>query len=143
MDEKMKAAFDAWGVERSKKIATLGVPTPYEYAEWTLDYLRSQQEPVAAEGYDMIDRFLRNNLHDEDYAEYSAALDACYAHPIPSAPAVPEGWKLVPVEPTKAMVDAACEKHGYPCGDRYIYAKGYRSMLAAAPSPEKKENPHD
>jgi len=26
--------------------------------------------------YDMIDRFLRNNLDDADYAEYSAALDA-------------------------------------------------------------------
>ena len=26
--------------------------------------------------YDMIDRYLRNNLHDDDYAEYSAALDA-------------------------------------------------------------------
>lgn len=25
--------------------------------------------------YDMIDRFLRNNLGDDDYAEYSAALD--------------------------------------------------------------------
>jgi hypothetical protein len=25
--------------------------------------------------YDMIDRFLRNNLNDDDYAEYSAALD--------------------------------------------------------------------
>ena len=26
--------------------------------------------------YDMIDRYLRNNLHDDDYAGYSAALDA-------------------------------------------------------------------
>lgn len=25
--------------------------------------------------YDMIDRYLRNNLGDDDYAEYSAALD--------------------------------------------------------------------
>ena len=25
--------------------------------------------------YDMIDRFLRNNLDDDDYAEYSLALD--------------------------------------------------------------------
>ena len=28
--------------------------------------------------YDMIDRFLRNNLGDDDYAEYSAALDSLY-----------------------------------------------------------------
>jgi hypothetical protein len=26
--------------------------------------------------YDMIDRYLRNNLGDDDYAKYSAALDA-------------------------------------------------------------------
>ena len=26
--------------------------------------------------YDMIDRFLRNHLDDDDYAEYSAALDS-------------------------------------------------------------------
>jgi hypothetical protein len=25
--------------------------------------------------YDMIDRFLRNNLYDDDYKEYSEALD--------------------------------------------------------------------
>ena len=31
--------------------------------------------------YDMIDRFLRNNLDDDDYAEYSAALDELCATP--------------------------------------------------------------
>jgi hypothetical protein len=31
--------------------------------------------------YDMIDRFLRNNLGDDDYAEYSAALDALASPP--------------------------------------------------------------
>ena len=29
--------------------------------------------------YDMIDRFFRNNLGDDDYAEYSAALDSLCA----------------------------------------------------------------
>jgi propanediol dehydratase large subunit len=31
--------------------------------------------------YDMIDRFLRNNLGDDNYAEYSAALDSLAAAP--------------------------------------------------------------
>ena len=31
--------------------------------------------------YDMIDRFLRNNLDDDSYAEYSAALDEVCAPP--------------------------------------------------------------
>jgi hypothetical protein len=36
--------------------------------------------------YDMIDRFLRNNLGDDDYAEYSAALDALVAPPKQDVP---------------------------------------------------------
>ena len=31
--------------------------------------------------YDQIDRFLRNNLSDADYADYSQALDRVYAAP--------------------------------------------------------------
>lgn len=46
---------------------------------------------------------------------------------------VPPGFALVPVEPTKEMVAAACRDHGYPGGSRSAYVLGYRSMLAAAP----------
>ena len=50
---------------------------------------------------------------------------------------VPEGWKLVPERPTKAMVDAAYDAHdkfeqseeGGWCGLR----SAYRAMIAAAP----------
>lgn len=42
-------------------------------------------------------------------------------------------WKMVPVEPTKEMIDQACKDHGYPGGQRMIYAWAYASMLAAAP----------
>lgn len=46
-------------------------------------------EPVASAAYDMVDRFLRNNLSsDADYAEYSAALDALYTTP----PAAQRQW---------------------------------------------------
>lgn len=38
--------------------------------------------------YEMIDRYLRNNLDDADYAEYSAALDRV-ASVVPAAPVVP------------------------------------------------------
>lgn len=39
-----------------------------------------EQEPVArSDAYDMIDRFLQNNMNsDSDYAEYSKALDSIY-----------------------------------------------------------------
>jgi len=32
--------------------------------------------------YDMIDRFLRNNLDDDDYAKYSLALDQVASPPL-------------------------------------------------------------
>lgn len=42
-----------------------------------------------AAAYDLIDRFLRNNLYDDDYAKYSEALEAI-SQPAPSPqPAVP------------------------------------------------------
>lgn len=60
-------------------------------------------------------------------------------------PAVPAGWKLVPVEPTPEMVEAICAEHTasrWPqdFGDsaRAIRRKsavaGYRAMLSAVPS---------
>ena len=36
----------------------------------------------ASDAYEMIDRFLRNNLYDDDYAEYSAALDLVLSTPV-------------------------------------------------------------
>jgi hypothetical protein len=50
-------------------------------------------EPTAEQSasYDMVDRFLRNNLDDSDYAEYSKALDAVLALSPPPLVA-PVGW---------------------------------------------------
>jgi hypothetical protein len=52
--------------------------------------------------------------------------------PLASKPAVPEGWKLVPVEPTDAMVDAAC-----PVGeavDHFDMKTALREAIAAYPT---------
>ena len=35
----------------------------------------------SSEAYDLIDRFLRNNLGDVDYDEYSKALDKVWLYP--------------------------------------------------------------
>jgi hypothetical protein len=57
--------------------------------------------------------------------------------------AVPEGWKLVPLEPTDAMMDAPEVKVGgcYSCSPEQVgwhdCAEIYRLMVAAAPSPAK------
>ena len=41
----------------------------------------------------------------------------------------PAGLVLAPKEPDKEMVDQACRDHGFPAGDRHVYARGYASML--------------
>ena len=64
------------------------------------------------DGYDLIDRFLRNNLDDDDYDEYMRGLhqygdtreDAGYARG--KLEAVPSGYWLAPVEPTPEMKSA-------------------------------------
>lgn len=52
-----------------------------------------------------------------------------YCARIPQADA---GHVLVPREPTREMVAAACRDHGFPDGQAAIYVKGYRSMIEAA-----------
>lgn len=76
--------------------------------------------------YEMIDRFLRNNLGDDDYTEFSAALDSVAAA---GAAPVPEGWQLVPVEPTPEM----CEVSTWDFNRFYPAKEIYKAMLAAAP----------
>jgi len=63
---------------------------------------------------------------------------ALYTHP---APAVPAGWKLVPVEPTREMIFAAQQYHE---GEAYLPFSLYKSMLAAAPPVPQAEpiDPH-
>ena len=43
---------------------------------------------------------------------------------------VPDGWKLVPVEPNHGMIVAAASEHE---GDFYLPVSLYKAMLAAAP----------
>ena len=77
-----------------------------------------------------------------------------YTHP---APAVPAGWKLVPVEPTPEMLDEGCDvdaraevikkyaampvirnpENCCSCGE--VLAVQYRAMLAAAPAAPQAE----
>ena len=59
-----------------------------------------------AAAYDLIDRFLRNNLYDDDYAKYSDALEAI-SQPAPSPqPATPESVKAERDQLRCAQADA-------------------------------------
>lgn len=54
-------------------------------------------------------------------------------HTIPPEASVPEGWKMMPLEPTQRMIDAHIE--GMVSGGA---TRAYRDMLAAAPAPGEK-----
>lgn len=55
---------------------------------------------------------------------------------IPSLSA-PEGWQLVPVEPTSEMI-ASCDARFIPRIALPVFVAAYKTMLAAAPKPEAK-----
>lgn len=67
-----------------------------------------------------------------------------YAAPPLASAWVPEGWRLVPAEPTEAMVDAGCREHTCVQGDSWYSDSEisehdaidvFKAMLAAAPTP--------
>lgn len=66
--------------------------------------------------------------------------NACRAAMLKAEPlkatTVPEGWKLVPVEPTEAMLDAA---YSHPASTTDRMHKQYCAMLAAAPKAPAQE----
>ncbi|WP_171887914.1 hypothetical protein [Serratia marcescens] len=87
---------------------------------------------VPDELLDAMEEVIRiSNRDHEAWDKAKAAITACraamLAQPVSSGYRLPDGWKLVPVEPTEEMLRAAYRESG-------IYsAKAYRATLAAAP----------
>lgn len=73
-------------------------------------------------------------------AEFDACMSvdlAAILATIPPEPvAVPDGWKLVPKEPTREMLDAAHTNFRRDVEIDPLLKTSYRAMLAAAPHPE-------
>lgn len=74
----------------------------------------------------LLDRGPDGSYH---YVRVQGAWDGWKARAALSAPAVPDGFKLVPIEPTDAMIDATY--HGQPLDDIW------RDMVTAAPQPQE------
>ena len=57
-----------------------------------------------------------------------------------SAPSVPDGWKLVPIEPTQEMTNHVIDERleALVAGKEHTFIDIYKAMLAAAPKPEVK-----
>ena len=80
-----------------------------------------------AAAYDLIDRFLRNNLYDDDYAKYSEALEAL-SQPAPSPqPAVPVVSDAGMNEAASVLGNELARKHAV-----YLTLGSVREMLTRA-----------
>lgn len=144
----MGAITDVW--DRAKQID--------DAADEVLDlieasYCKRRGEPVSSEAYDKIDYYLRNNLYDDDYAEYSEALDAVYCGPPPAEPSrgEPVAWRYWNEksrswnETSSASVAAAMQEGGRSVEPLYPVAMPapasdlsegqYRDMLDAESAP--------
>ncbi|WP_105624047.1 DUF551 domain-containing protein [Cronobacter malonaticus] len=90
---------------------------------------REKAEPVAWVPKSQIDLLKKFRMVEADMSSMQR-FDETPLYTAPPAPVVPEGWKLVPLEPTQEMIDAHVE--GVQSGG---IQKGYRAMLDAAPAP--------
>lgn len=70
---------------------------------------------------------IRNSGVEIDADKIKAERDAL------NSPVIPDGWKLVPIEPTAEMAQAARDCHE---GESFLPYSIYRAMLAAAPAQE-------
>lgn len=69
-----------------------------------------------------------------EIAELRAALAATQAPsaPVANYPEIPDGWQLVPKEPTAEMLKADLVRH---VSDVFVNESMWRGLLAAAPAP--------
>lgn len=80
-------------------------------------------------------RHLIGELSEEpDILEYDADAHSGYVKP-GNSPVIPDGWKLVPIDPTKDMLRAGQSVVGFWLNTVHCYSK----MLAAAPAAPQQE----
>lgn len=118
---------------------------------------QARGEPVESDAEDLIERLLdaqqdinlaANEHMSQLLCDASALIDEIVQvlHRLSTRPQqIPDGWQLVPKEPTEAMKNAslkACDGKAYPAdmriGPMAMNADVYKAMLAAAPQPDAK-----
>lgn len=126
--ERLAARLEATEEDRARFLVEMGrLCAQCDALRAELDALKSQ-EPVAwlidwADEPD-LGHYFSESAVDED----SGRSRPLFLHPVPAS--VPEGWQLVPIEPTQEMLDATSWPN---CA-----GTDYKKMLAAAPRPEAK-----
>lgn len=73
------------------------------------------------------------SVHAVDPSQITLTILNEPAQPVSEPYKLPDGWKLVPLEPTAEMAQAARDCHE---GESFLPYSIYRAMLAAAPAQE-------
>jgi hypothetical protein len=134
-------AFEKWFTSPSQE-----APEAFE-AGWNeaLAWAKEGQEPIAWADKISFENAMKSGKGCDvwpkagDYVQLTGReLTTLYLHPAPQ-PAIPEGWKLVPIEPTGEMKRAAHisltgdETGWYTSAPALAACRYYKAMLAAAP----------
>lgn len=100
-----------------------------------------EQVRVMGGALNELREFAASNVWDDyERGALLAIIDAALVGKLPT-PVAPEGWQLVPVEPTFAMLTAdGCKEHheGQECTFHKNRRRIWAAMLSAAPKPEVK-----
>lgn len=125
-------ALDSFTVERLEEILNFDLPRHPAALEEIVALARialaaKRAEPVGYLEQNHLD-YLRSGSDADIWPEGGAGDIPVYLTPQLNSPEIPEGWKLVPIEPTQNMVDA------HIIGMQLAgFSRAYRAMLAAAP----------
>ncbi|EPJ6120421.1 hypothetical protein [Klebsiella aerogenes] len=135
LDER--AAFNAWNNEDNLPIAWVGSNNAAWLARASL--CRNSvpdvppERPADSSSGDDVEAWF-----DEDWNACRAAMlqaePVTTANKLGNSPVIPDGWKLVPVEPNGDMLAAAQDAYGETDGD---IASTLRAAIAAAPQEVK------
>ncbi|HHH1449779.1 TPA: hypothetical protein ACPY78_001585 [Yersinia enterocolitica] len=130
-------ALDSFTVERLEEILNFDLPRHPAALEEIVALARialaaKRAEPVGYLEQNCLD-YLRSGSDADIWPEGGAGDIPVYLAPQLNSPEIPEGWKLVPIELTAEMAQAAGEAHE---GESYLPYSIYRAMLAAAPEKE-------
>jgi hypothetical protein len=101
----------------------------------TLRQYKAEAESQEPAKWERLDKNF--STEDSDVAakweEKQLPVRKLYVRPVPAGScAAPDGYVLVPIEPTKEMCDAYCENSIAPIGNLSRY--GYTAMLSDIPS---------
>ncbi|EPA3124398.1 hypothetical protein ACQ24W_004306 [Yersinia enterocolitica] len=131
-------ALDSFTVERLEEILNFDLPRHPAALEEIVALARialaaKRAEPVGYLEQNHLD-YLRSGSDADIWPEGGAGDIPVYLAPQLNSPEIPEGWKLVPIEPTRQMMSQGHFAMGGT--DRGKFMRIYQAMLAAAPEKE-------